>query len=461
MRLPQYSLLTERPCGCDVVLRLCEALVAAGSALMAYRLFGESAEAAHDSAAAAFAVLFAWAAQSVCAQRRAAPVGGILAPAFAWMLCDALATCAVMWMHREYHPSRAWFACWAASTLAGVILCGLVVRMDRVRRARTRSVAVVGRGDHYYTFLQRFLDKRDSVYRIDARFDMDDAAAAPADGIRRFQCIEQFAAYVRAQRIDELWLALPLTDEATLLRFLDLFRNDLLNIRFLPDLGKHARFCSDAADPDAAFAINLVAAPLTDRAQAVKDAFDRAFAACALLAVSPLFLLIALAVKVSSPGPVLFRQWRHGAKGEPFQIYKFRTMRAHAADDGVVAQATRGDARITRIGALLRRTSLDELPQFLNVLRGEMSVVGPRPHAIEHDALYQDVVDGYIHRYRIKPGITGWAQVNGLRGETDSIDKMQQRVEHDLFYLSNWSLAFDVRIVMATVVRGFVHHNAY
>jgi lipopolysaccharide/colanic/teichoic acid biosynthesis glycosyltransferase len=144
-----------------------------------------------------------------------------------------------------------------------------------------------------------------------------------------------------------------------------------------------------------------------------------------------------------------------------FKIYKFRTMRAHAEKQGVVTQATKGDPRITRVGAILRRTSLDELPQFINVLRGEMSVVGPRPHAIEHDEVYQNVVDGYIHRYRIKPGITGWAQINGFRGETDQIEKMQGRVEHDLYYLCNWSFGLDMRIVMATIAKGFVHSNAY
>lgn len=136
-------------------------------------------------------------------------------------------------------------------------------------------------------------------------------------------------------------------------------------------------------------------------------------------------------------------------------------LHVHEARQGEIEQATRHDPRITPLDAFLRRTSLDELPQFFNVLRGEMSVVGPRPHAIEHDVLYQNIVDGYIHRYRIKPGITGWAQINGFRGETDSIEKMPQRVEHDLHYLSNWSLGLDLRIVLATMTRGFVHRNAY
>jgi lipopolysaccharide/colanic/teichoic acid biosynthesis glycosyltransferase len=136
-------------------------------------------------------------------------------------------------------------------------------------------------------------------------------------------------------------------------------------------------------------------------------------------------------------------------------------MHVHSEEQGVVSQASRGDSRITRVGAFLRRTSLDELPQFFNVLSGDMSVVGPRPHAIEHDELYRKVVSGYMHRYRVKPGITGWAQVNGFRGETDRIEKMQGRVEHDLYYLRNWSFALDMRIVAATIWRGFRHTNAY
>ena len=191
-----------------------------------------------------------------------------------------------------------------------------------------------------------------------------------------------------------------------------------------------------------------------------KRLFDIAFAGLALLLLCPVLLAVALWVRLDSPGPVFFRQQRVGQGGRPFSIYKFRTM--HTGAEAVGPQITVGqDARITRAGTWLRRSKLDELPQFLNVLRGEMSVVGPRPHAIEHDRLYQKVVDGYIHRYRIKPGITGWAQVNGYRGETDRLEKMQKRVEYDLYYLRNWSFALDMRIVLATVAKGLVNANAY
>ena len=180
-----------------------------------------------------------------------------------------------------------------------------------------------------------------------------------------------------------------------------------------------------------------------------------------LVLLTPLLLAIAIAVKCSSPGPVLFRQRRKGVDGHQFEIFKFRTMRVHKEAPGQLTQAGRHDKRITRVGAFLRRTSLDELPQFFNVLLGQMSVVGPRPHALEHDDLYKNLVDGYMYRYRIKPGITGWAQVNGYRGETTRVEKMEARVKFDLFYIQNWSFWFDIKIVLITMFKGFINRNAY
>jgi putative colanic acid biosynthesis UDP-glucose lipid carrier transferase len=172
-------------------------------------------------------------------------------------------------------------------------------------------------------------------------------------------------------------------------------------------------------------------------------------------------LAIAIGVKLSSPGPAIFKQRRNGLDGEEIVVYKFRSMRA--MDNGpVVKQATKGDPRITPFGAFLRRTSLDELPQFFNVLQGRMSIVGPRPHAVAHNELYRQLIKAYMVRHKVKPGITGWAQVNGQRGETDTVDKMQSRVEYDLEYLRNWSLGFDLQIIARTVkVAFFDRSNAY
>jgi Undecaprenyl-phosphate glucose phosphotransferase len=458
MRLPRYSPLVAVPSGSDLLIRLLETIVVVVSAWAACHAFGAGAVPAFNSAAAAFALFVAWAVIFTRSVQRTSrnPVF----PAIGWVLAEAIGVWAVRCVHPSYSPSMSWLACWTALTAAGIVVCRLLARFACVRRVRSCSVALVGRGDHCAILARQISMARASVYRTGALFDIE--CAATCSDVPHFCDIDKFAAYVRAHDIDELWLAVPLTDEPTLLRFLDTFRNDLLTIRFVPDVSRLTRFEHDASRTlDDALAINLVASPLTADALAGKTLFDRTFAACAVLAIAPLLIAIALAVKLTSSGPVLFRQRRRGANGKPFDIYKFRTMREHASDDGLLAQATRGDPRVTPFGAFLRRTSLDELPQFFNVLRGDMSVVGPRPHAIEHDALYQDIVDDYIHRYRIKPGITGWAQINGLRGETDSIDKMQQRVEADLYYLSNWSFALDMQIVFATIVRGFIHRNAY
>lgn len=182
----------------------------------------------------------------------------------------------------------------------------------------------------------------------------------------------------------------------------------------------------------------------------VKDLLDRALAFFALLVLSPLLLLIALAIRLESPGPVIFRQERGGRYGKPFEIIKFRTMVAEACEAMWVEQARPGDPRITPLGHWLRRTSIDELPQLLNVLRGEMSIVGARPHALTHDSYYRHHIREYDRRMTMKPGLTGWAQVNGLRGHTATIDAMRARVEHDLYYVKHWSLALDLRIMLRT-----------
>jgi putative colanic acid biosynthesis UDP-glucose lipid carrier transferase len=179
-----------------------------------------------------------------------------------------------------------------------------------------------------------------------------------------------------------------------------------------------------------------------------------------LMALAPLMLVIALAVWISSPGPVIFRQRRYGLYGEEIIVYKFRSMRV-TEDGPVVKQATAHDARITKIGAFLRRTSLDELPQFINVLQGSMSIVGPRPHAVAHNEQYRKLIKGYMLRHKVKPGITGWAQVNGLRGETETLEKMEARIRYDLDYLRHWSLWLDLWIILRTVKVVMNRQNAY
>jgi putative colanic acid biosynthesis UDP-glucose lipid carrier transferase len=192
----------------------------------------------------------------------------------------------------------------------------------------------------------------------------------------------------------------------------------------------------------------------------VKRAEDVVIGSLIMVLIAPFLLLIGLGIKLTSPGPVLFKQRRYGLKGEIVEVWKFRSM--SVCDDGAtVVQAQKNDARVTRFGAFLRRTSLDELPQFINVLQGQMSIVGPRPHAVAHNEQYRRLIHGYMLRHKVKPGITGWAQINGWRGETDTLDKMQGRVDCDLAYVRNWSLWLDIKIIFMTILKGFVGRNVY
>ncbi|PPK45409.1 Undecaprenyl-phosphate glucose phosphotransferase [Trinickia symbiotica] len=438
--------------------------------------------------------------------------------ALAWLVVQACALMVMFSLRQIDFVSRLWFAYWTA--LAGGLLIAYRLAshavLARLRHAgmNLHQVALVGSGHHCNAILRRIQAAPATGFRASAIYvpktasgearvldaASADASAAPSPlglplalrathayarldasaraartaaasaaessgsdaRMQRFDDIESFAQCVRTSDVHELWLALPLSEERTILSIIGEFRNDLVNIRFMPDVRSLALFdTSGIIDLLGVPAINLIASPLSPSAMMKKDLFDRVFAACALIGLAPLMIAIAIAVKLSSPGPVFFKQKRKGADGRVFTIYKFRSMRLHVEEPGVVKQAVRQDPRVTKIGAFLRRTSLDELPQFINVLKGDMSVVGPRPHALEHDDLYQKVVAGYIHRYRIKPGITGWAQINGYRGETDRIEKMERRVAHDLYYLGNWSFGLDMRIIAATVVKGLIHSNAY
>jgi len=376
-------------------------------------------------------------------------------------------------LRRSDRLSRLWLADWAVATIGLLIVTKALVYtiLKGLRREgfNHKAVAIVG-GAPYGKFLIEQMRIRPEagfspvvVYDEDAPIDpyQDPDTVQAIEGVpveREFATMIQL---VRGRAIKELWLALPISKEKTIHRFVMELRNDFVNIRFIPDVRSLTLFSQPMVDLLGVPAINLAASPITDLRVLPKRVFDRLFAFGALTALAPLMLVIAVMVKLSSPGPVFFRQKRKGIDGNQFEIYKFRSMKVHAETAGKITQATRRDPRITAVGAFLRRTSLDELPQFINVLRGEMSVVGPRPHALEHDDIYKDLVKGYMHRYRIKPGITGWAQVNGFRGETDRLEKMEKRVEHDLYYLRNWSFVLDMRIVLATVAKGLVGSNVY
>jgi Undecaprenyl-phosphate glucose phosphotransferase len=268
------------------------------------------------------------------------------------------------------------------------------------------------------------------------------------------------AATVRVLRPDDIFIAVPWSQTRIIDACVDAFLRTPAEIHLGPEAILDRFSEAEVAQLGPISSLNLTRRPLSPLQRAEKRVFDMAISALALIVLAPLFAVVALWIRLDSAGPAFFLQRRYGFNQEPFRIVKFRTMTT-MEDDSKLISATRFDPRVTRIGAFLRRTSIDELPQLLNVLKGDMSLVGPRPHALAHDQRYERRIAQYARRHNVKPGITGWAQVCGLRGEVATEDKMRRRVEHDLYYIDNWSLWFDLKIVAMTAFSSSAHSDAY
>ena len=260
---------------------------------------------------------------------------------------------------------------------------------------------------------------------------------------------------------NEIWLNMPLSMGSFIKDIVYELRHSTLDIRFFPDFGDIQLLNHKVSNIVGHYAIDISCTPLSGFNRVIKRLEDLFIGTFICLLIAPICLLIALAMKLTSPGPILFKQYRHGRDGKRFKVYKFRSMEVHKESNGAITQAKPGDPRVTRLGAFLRRTSLDELPQFINVLQGRMSIVGPRPHALSHNEYYKDLVESYMWRHKVKPGITGLAQIRGYRGLTDTLDKMEKRVECDLEYINNWSLWLDLKIIFLTMFKGIFHKNAF
>ncbi len=362
--------------------------------------------------------------------------------------------------------SRTWFVLWMVFAIILLIAfrCSLLffLRFMRSHGLNERRVVIFGAGELGEKFAGSVQQALWTGFRIITFID-DHAQEKPATihGISVIQTPEHLSQYLHEQDIDEIWLALPLHDESRVKIILHELHHQTITTRFVLDIFGLDLLSHSVADIAGYPVLNIRSSPMVGVNRLVKAIEDRFIAGIILCLISPLLLLIAASVKLTSRGPVFFKQQRLGWDGRVIKVYKFRTMVLHEERDGVVSQATIADKRVTLFGRFLRRTSLDELPQFINVLQGRMSIVGPRPHALAHNELYKEAIYTYMQRHRVKPGITGWAQINGWRGETDTIDKMKKRVEYDLYYINNWSLGFDLKIILLTIVRGFVSKNAY
>jgi len=272
--------------------------------------------------------------------------------------------------------------------------------------------------------------------------------------------LTELADFVNSSSVDAVYIAMTMDSQPRIVKLMESLQNTTASLYFVPDVFGISIIQGRLKDLNGVPVVGLCETPFTGTNALAKRLSDIVLSSIILLFIWPVMLLVAIGVKLSSPGPVIFKQRRNGLDGEEIVVYKFRSMRTPDTD-GVVRQATKKDPRITSFGAFIRRTSLDELPQFINVIQGHMSIVGPRPHAVIHNEQYRKLIKAYMVRHKVKPGITGWAQVNGHRGETDSIDKMQARVEYDLAYLRNWSLAFDLQIILRTIRLVFFDRNAY
>lgn len=362
--------------------------------------------------------------------------------------------------------SRSWFLIWmvCAAVLLILLRCTLLLflRFMRARGLNERRIVIMGAGRLGVRFAETVQQALWTGFRIIAFVD-DNAQSKPAmiHAIPVIQTPANMTAYLSENQVDEVWLALPLRAEARVKEILYGLRHHTVTLRFVLDIFGLDLLNHSVTDVAGFPVLNLRSSPMMGINRMVKAIEDRIVAFIILIFISPILLMISLLIKATSKGPVLFKQSRHGWDGRVIKVYKFRTMVVHEEEKGHVTQAKSGDVRVTHVGRFLRKTSLDELPQFFNVLQGRMSIVGPRPHALAHNEFYKETIHAYMQRHRMKPGITGWAQINGWRGETDTLEKMQKRVEYDLYYINNWSLGFDLKIIILTLFRGFINRNAY
>ena len=349
-------------------------------------------------------------------------------------------------------PVLQWLAVWLGQS---------IIKRHAVKPQARRPAVVVGGGPLGVKVARALTDSRihstDFVGYFDDRIDerVHEEAAA-----KRLGGLQDAAAYIGANGIREVYITLPLGSQPRIVSLLEQLQGTTASVFFVPDVFGISIVQGRLQDLNGVPVVGICETPFTGTNDLVKRISDIILAGLILVLISPLLLVIAIGIKLTSPGPVIFKQRRNGLDGGEIIVFKFRSMTSQ--DNGpVVRQATKNDSRITPFGMFLRRTSLDELPQFFNVLQGTMSIVGPRPHAVAHNEEYRRLIKAYMVRHKVKPGITGWAQVNGHRGETDTVEKMQARVEYDLEYLRNWSLGLDLQIIVRTIRLVFFDRHAY
>lgn len=380
------------------------------------------------------------------------------------MLLAILALCGYATSSMGYFETEVllWWAVLTPLLQMVTVECGRRLRGWLAARPEARRTAVIVGAGPLGAKVARALreGKHSGVDFLGYFDDRQDERLHPDASHRLLGSLAQVSEQVRQKGVREVYITLPLGSQPRIVQLLEQLQGTTASLFFVPDVFGISIIQGRLQDMNGVPVVGICETPFTGTNELIKRISDVVLASLILVLISPLMLALAVGVKLSSPGPIVFKQRRNGLDGEEIIVYKFRSMRA--MDNGsVVKQATKGDPRITKFGAFIRRTSLDELPQFINVLQGRMSIVGPRPHAVAHNEEYRQLIKAYMVRHKVKPGITGWAQVNGLRGETDTIDKMKARVEYDLEYLRNWSLGLDLQIIVRTVRLVLFDRHAY
>jgi len=363
--------------------------------------------------------------------------------------------------------SRGWFVLFYATALAALIVERfLIVRITAHARAAglvsAQRIFLIGSGGNVGAFINYYEPWSLGINVVGCRFLTPVAAGAPPENRRAAldRDLTEAIAGVRSVAPDAVYLLLPWSANKTIARCTEAFTALPVEVHLGPEQILHKFEDVELSKLGPLASLQLTRLPLSRFEVVQKRLFDLVFAALALIALTPLLIAVAILIRRDGPGPVFFVQRRYGFNQQPFRIIKFRTMRT--LDDGaVVPQAIPNDPRLTPVGRWLRRWNIDEIPQLFNVLTGEMSLVGPRPHALSHDREYERRISLYARRHNVKPGITGWAQINGFRGATETEEKMRKRVEYDLFYIDNWSLWFDLKIIARTVLSPAAYRNAY
>lgn len=354
---------------------------------------------------------------------------------------------------------------WAVITPPFILIIHTIIRffllLSLKDKNNQRSVVIVGINKRSCKLSSDIADDPASGLNLLGYFDdRSPERAGSCENAAYLGTMDELPGYVKKNAIDLIYITLPMSHQKRVMDLLDRLHDTTASIYFTPDIFVYdliqARMDSIGDTP----LVALCETPFSGLNGILKRVSDFILAFIILVLISPILLVLAIAVKMTSPGPILFHQKRYGLDGKEIVVYKFRSMTV-CEDGDVIKQATKNDSRVTKLGALLRKYSLDELPQFINVLQGRMSIVGPRPHAVAHNEQYRGMIKGYMIRHKVKPGITGWAQVNGSRGETDTVDKMKKRIELDLDYLRNWSLGLDIIIIFKTIYTVFQNEDTY